>query len=402
MNSDQPGFLDEKLGEQQAPLPPELRWEAMEDRLAPRKKKRRFFWLWWLSGAVSLLLFAGWWSLAEKAATPPPANPLVEQNIPTPEPLPIPHQSRETIADTKTSVPDTGAKIYPQTGTRNSAPAQKKASPATITDPLTSVRRQVAVAPLNFPSFVCVSISVPPVPGEELTVTTPNIPRTTRSPGWISLGGGATITRNLNDRTQGLPSSFWRVATGRSIGRRGWALTADLTTQQLVWKNQVTFSEDATLFRPGTVDTIFRNLTTGAERIVTTDSVAGTRTTAFRGYGKVQLVGLQLGVSKAWPIGRQRISTYLGIGPALVVDRSGRFGNAEAGIRPLSTGDNFPLDLWWTTEAGLDYRHRIAPDWQLGLGLSLHTTLGRNFTDVGRRSNIPWFSGGLHLIKTFP
>lgn len=218
-------------------------------------------------------------------------------------------------------------------------------------------------------------------------------------PSSFALGGGVVIPDDLDARTLGLPSSYWSATYHRRLSGYGWGLRVGPRWERLVWSSETTFDRPVTLFRPGTVDTIFRNITTGEERIVTTDSIPGIRRTEFRGYGRLTTVSLTLGLEKRWSWGRHRPGLWVSVAPTYVVERAGRFGDPENGLRSLADNELFPDRLWWTAGLGVEYFYRLAPGWSLGVAASVRSTVGERYFGGDAGARVGRLGAGIRLRR---
>ncbi len=133
--------------------------------------------------------------------------------------------------------------------------------------------------------------------------------------------------------------------------------------------------ENARLYRPGTVDTIFRNVSTGEERIVFTDTIPGTRLRKFGNDNSISELGLSLVLSRRWQFGRHGFLLSAGPRVGLVIGREGRTTNQLNQVSDLVDAPQYGKDLRISgrLEAGysFDINHRWSFMAQLGAESSL-------------------------------
>lgn len=118
---------------------------------------------------------------------------------------------------------------------------------------------------------------------------------------------------------------------------------------------------DARIYQPGTVDTIFRNLITGEERIVTTDTVGGTRTLRFGNDNSVLELGVPLMIGRRWSLGRHDFSLAAGPRIGLVLARTGRTVTAPNLITDVEAAPQFSRDLNLAGRLEFGYGFQLTP-----------------------------------------
>ena len=461
MSNDARGFLNDRLGGLQDPLPTDLQWAAMADRFPPPppRRKRRFLVWWYVGLLVGLTLALTWlfWpaerfakmgaafplpslgtelaaripdtnSSETPARTPTAATAAAASSIDPPIPIAVnpPAEAAVVAAGQLTSERQTGRSRSTQptriASTRRlvsvtrQLPTSRSIFPLTV--PVDYPRPDILLVPevvVNTPlpeRSVYLSQPLPLGPVDTLPLVNPYRPpgpvlvgatslrRIRRGSGgnWLTVGGGVLRGENLADDLPGLPTTYWSANYQRRFTPGGWRVRAGLRYERLTWSSQTTFDRPADLFRPGTVDTIFRNLTTGEERIVTVDTVAGILRTQFRGFGKLTLVSVPLGVGKSWALGNHRPGFWATVGPTFVVGRNGRFGDPINGLRSLADDDLFPRSSWWSAGLAVDYRYHLSPRWWVGAEAAVRTSLGSPYAGgedaAGRVRRV---SGGLRL-----
>ena len=142
--------------------------------------------------------------------------------------------------------------------------------------------------------------------------------------------------------------------------------------------NLTRIERDASIYAPGTVDTIFRNNFTGEERVVTTDTVNGTIRRRFQQFNALTAVGLPVELGYIWPVGRSRVNLSGGLRTDYFVGRSGRTVTEAGAVVPVAER--------------AAYRER----WQFGYRLSgqLTVPIARRRLQIGLLHEGGFRSGG--------
>lgn len=107
------------------------------------------------------------------------------------------------------------------------------------------------------------------------------------------------------------------------------------------------------LYRPGTVDTIYR-YSTGQEEVITTDSVPGLEIQTFRHTSSFQQLSfpVQLGYAQSWK--RLAIQAEIGLLPVLWQAARGVVTNADYELRDLPGADGVELRLHYRFALGFE------------------------------------------------
>ncbi|MEL7161641.1 MAG: hypothetical protein AAFN92_12855, partial [Bacteroidota bacterium] len=126
---------------------------------------------------------------------------------------------------------------------------------------------------------------------------------------------------------------------------------------------------DARLFRPGTVDTIFRNRVTGEERTVFTDTIPGIRTRNFGNDNNVTEIGLPLLLGRRWTTGKHAFSLAAGPRVGLVVSRTGKTVIGTNEVSPVSAAPQFGKSLRWSGRLEVTYAYRFTSSVSLLAGV---------------------------------
>ncbi|MEO0731380.1 MAG: hypothetical protein AAFZ52_00990 [Bacteroidota bacterium] len=134
---------------------------------------------------------------------------------------------------------------------------------------------------------------------------------------------------------------------------------------------------NARLYRPGTVDTIFRNLVTGEERTVFTDTIPGVRVRKFGNDNTVTEIGFSLLLGRRWITGKHSFGLAVGPRMGLVVAREGKTVVGTNEVQPLRTSPQFGKNLRWSG------RLEVAYDYHLTSSVALSAIVGGEtaFTD---------------------
>lgn len=143
--------------------------------------------------------------------------------------------------------------------------------------------------------------------------------------------------------------------------------------------------ENARIYQPGTVDTIFRNLTTGVETVSTTDTVGGTRVRRFLNDNVLTTVGLPLLVGYQQAFGSHRFSIATGPRVDFLLSREGKavVGNLE--VIDFTEAPQYGQRLRWggRLEAGYDWQPRGS--WSVTLRVGAQASLSDWSTNNSRQ-----------------
>jgi len=155
-----------------------------------------------------------------------------------------------------------------------------------------------------------------------------------------------------------------------------WQVNAGIDGRQYRFRTAFeSRDENARLYRPGTVDTIFRNITTGEERVVLTDTIAGTRIRRFGHDNTVTELGLSLMLGRRWQFGRHGFQLSAGPRLGFVIGRNGRTTIQLHQVSDLAEAPQYGQDLRISGRLEADYRFNINQRWsflaQFGVESSL-------------------------------
>lgn len=132
---------------------------------------------------------------------------------------------------------------------------------------------------------------------------------------------------------------------------------------------------NARIYQPGTVDTIFRNLTTGEDRVVTTDTVGGIRSLRFGNDNTVTEIGLPLLIGRKWNLGRHDFSLAAGPRVGLIVARDGRTVIESNQVTDLGTAPQFSKNLNFAGRLEVGYGFQLTPTISLLSNVGLESAL---------------------------
>ncbi len=365
------GRLTDHFADQQTPLPPHLDWEALGPEIIGAEPPRRRGFLWWLLGAgagailltMTLLSQSSGQETAGHAVGLPPfladsltaeAQPEVLSAGTLPEPRAIPSADRQRPAASPARA------VSPLKG-NFSSPVTGRVMPATvpaIQSLLPTVYREDDS--LRLPLMT----ATPPAPVSGKSVYS-----------YALLGGGAI-------RPGQLPGPAAQFTVSRPLSDGPLRLAATFTYERLDRRTDSDRTVPVTLYRPGTPDTLFRDLVTGEERLVTTDSVSGMLRRQRRQHVLEERLGGQLTLVRRFSRGRLRIDPGVGLGADFLLRSRGQLPDgtpAPAGFRLAAVGtvsvsyaitDRF--DLLWRTEFVRPFGQAEEQRMRMGIGLRYH------------------------------
>jgi len=308
------GALGKRFNDLPSPADnPDLSWEKIapqvlqSERLEEDSEDGRFIWWWFTVGGLVLLILAGWFALSPKtvATTNPIAEKIVESQAPTEQqpdnsytttPVVVPQRAAANSEPTNTFAAPTlfpkltssivaQAEVALTYSDQKTSRLQQRALPASQREE-EQLTAPISVAVPQLPTELIATVSVPnrdlaPAVIEPLTQPAAGADQTkalTLLTGPVSYNLGYS-TSNATETDQ--LSALLRLGYEQSLNDR-WFISTGLELRH--YRFQSAFEdvdEDARIYQPGTVDTIFRNLTTGEETVSTTDTVSGTRVRRF-------------------------------------------------------------------------------------------------------------------------
>lgn len=402
-NSDQPGYLGHKFDDQPAPLPTHLDWDTLGDGIIMQQPRRRR-WPLFLFFLLGMVTTAAW--LVNRSTI----------NLTGTFPLPVLHAGNEqiilpseSVLLTKDAVNQIVELATDLSGSAANADSKKNLDqlsiPAKIVTPtlvtpagkssisytsatratgkadirqVTTRQRRVTdllVTPflmveleddldLNVAKLIASTAKKPSDPSSSVVNKTGNTQL-------VFLAGTGNHTGNIDAGTS-LYTSYFSARYRRLISNR-WYGGIGLTSRRFVRGSQLNSTEELDLFRPGTVDTIFRNIDTGAERIVTTDTIAGLRTTAFTGYSRITLLTLPISIGWHTPALGGDLGWEVGLAPGLTLNKSGRVLTNNGEIVSTTDQSNWQ-DRWYLgLDVGINYGYAI------NSRISLQSSIGTSY-----------------------
>ncbi|MEM9259757.1 MAG: hypothetical protein AAGA62_08930, partial [Bacteroidota bacterium] len=364
---------------------PELAWENIaRNILLPRppeeepRKKRRFFW-WWFSGAVALLVAAFlWWYPVEYQGPQPEEEPEVTALIETAEKGRPAMATLEEVgespsvfaqkADQEEVVNGLDSEVLPPVvGARlanpmPAGPTQDKPILKTNMLPQKTVVEDEPFSRDLVPTDQLSARAILPLSYEGKSPTLevePELPEeSTGQRSSVALAFGAAAFQSgyegaapwlrgeRNELSPELSLRYERPVLGQWFFSTG----VDLRTYRFrtAFEN---VDENARLYRPGTVDTIFRNLTTGEERIVYTDTVPGTIIRRFGNDNTVTEIGMPILLGRRWQLGNHGFSLAAGPRLGMILTRQGRTVAGENVVVDLEDAPQFGQSFRWNARA---------------------------------------------------
>ncbi|MBC6993597.1 hypothetical protein QWY85_02295 [Neolewinella lacunae] len=407
---------------------PELSWEKMAPKVlrpTPEEEPRRkFFAWWWLALGALLLAFVGglvYWTTLEQDGMA--AGPVAEGTLPNypASDLDCPAATvRETgLAGGENTLlaPALASQEANSSGTKRVATDARQPAPSTPTASRVSTTSPVGQTLITEPVFP------PPRPDlhslrplengpiAALPVAGPGIDREVRLPISAAAPEGKrqdrerTLSLLAGPLTYGLGyeqllrtdesqlSAQLRLGYTQSLNER-WFLATGLDLRHYRFRTAfVEVDDNARFFRPGTVDTIFRNLTTGEERIVTTDTVGGTRIRRFGNDNVVTTLGVPVLLGRSWTAGVHHLSLAAGPRIDFLLGREGRTVVNNLEVIDLATAPQFGQNIRWAgrLEAGYDWQ----PQGRWSVALRLGTEAAFRDWSVNGSSQKPRSLDGL-------
>ncbi|MEL6669935.1 MAG: hypothetical protein AAFP08_13250, partial [Bacteroidota bacterium] len=403
-STEQAGFLDEQLGDQKIPLPDELNWQAMGDQIVPpdEKSRRRFLplWLFWVAGVgliAPILYFS--FTPTTKPGLVDAAKSIEEPHLMGVEEILSTHATQDEQNDNFPSrLPENDS----EDGTLNASSTNNPASDVEqVEDHTRSTPKTLEVVtkseiPLSEVDSMYTSSAarvegldpqpilvhrLMPVVNIPSSISPLRTQEADQSLHYLQLKAGTAAYLGLPDRFDRLYDPQIGI-DGQFTIRNRWLLRIGLQWGRQSWRSDLLNTEDAFLYRPGTPDTLYRNLATGEERLVTTDSVNGFFETRFTGYSQLDLISLPLSVGRSWSFLSGDFSLAIGLSPTWVVSQKGRTVDAESNIVSIQDadfGDGFLLPV----TLGLQQIQQLTP--------SLHLLFSTQFE---WSSEQPWSSLG--------
>ncbi len=388
---------------------PELSWESMAKNILPpehpeEKPRRKRLVFWWFFFGFLLAISTGyfWLSEVEKPVAYPEAAPVVvatsNTNAPESSECNPPNLSSIEVAEVKSLMPHkkvvTTPKLPSLKATVPVLPNLKSADgnkpsalgPETIKTALTTprgkakfknpeklrqTRRVVELGPLEIEPLMMPGFgfdTVPPILLPSFDTITESFH--TIAPREVALSlmvGAVDFQSRYRGNAPWLANEQNEVSGQLSIGYErflgySWFIRGGIDVRQYRFRTAFENTDtDARIYQPGTVDTIFRNLTTGEERIVTTDTVGGTRIRRFGNDNGVLELGLPLLLGRRWKLGHHVFRIAAGPRLGIVLDRDGRTLVETNAVTDLQTAPQFSHTIQWSARLEASYAYRLTP-----------------------------------------
>jgi len=407
--AEQPGFLDKKLGQRVEPLPDHLSWEAIGDQILPPKKPRRR--RWWLLFLFLVVGGLAWFSFPnEKQSSGHSLNDEVihsfqhknlytdkqeeQQNYVTEQSPKIKERTIATLEKGSKSPSNTFAfstvltQELSYSHRENDSPKIKEILPIELPldSLLSSKNKQIAFLPtrplsqLSYPSNLVAKDFNSLFPENEEETETPlqesdqmNLQSPLKNNRLTLYGqvlGEASLFTGVPQEIVPIMSAQPRVRVGVET-TNGWALSINAKLGRYVWRSELNSSNATTLYRPGTIDTIFRNVIDGSERIITTDSIPGIINTQFRGYGRITTLEFPITIGKVWPVSNGRLGLHLGLAPSFVTNKKGQSIVAEEEIVSVAESNLFDRPFFLQLVGEMSYSYPIGQQIAIQANLSV-------------------------------
>lgn len=220
------------------------------------------------------------------------------------------------------------------------------------------------------------------VPKQGLSVTVDpakSIVKTKRSTAISLLAGPVVYGAGYDEPTETVtPQLSVQLRVGfEQILTDRWFVAAGLDYRHLRFQSAFEdVDHNARIYQPGTVDTIFRNLTTGEETVSTTDTVGGTRIRRFLNHNVVRSVGGSVLLGYQQTFGNHRLSLAAGPRVDFLLGREGKVVAGDLEITDFTDAAAFGRNVRWAgrLEAGYDWQPE--GPWSISLRLGAETGFG--------------------------
>lgn len=380
MPIDEPGRLGPLFEEHPSAVNnDELGWDRMGERLFPPRKKRRLVAWWWLLpflvGGILLTLVP---EAISSSGNEVERERSITTVLDTPATKPRMADDPQPPIESATTAP-TSQPLLTNSKPTNTAPVSPAAPPKTeqsdqakpnlLEAASTTPRSEAWATPL-----LPVRIKSPEIPVtfdlpalEGAIVSLPS----NRLNTFLEISGGVNYYKRSFSRSFTLPVTGSYGEEGQAGYQAGfligqqldqrWSLAAGLSLRQQRYRAYLQREENAKLYRPGTVDTIFRNVFTGEETVVLTDSVGGVRRRTFGHHNRVTTLSIPLLLitEEQW----DRFHVGLRGGGRFIIERR------EVGRTVTRSGEVISLDdelesganTGWRWQVGGHLRYRLRP-----------------------------------------
>ena len=399
---DQKGALNDALGHHPSKnIPAALSWEQMgpqiQAKLAARKKRRRVFW-WWLSfGVVTItafyyLLTAPWppiiahfpvavgHELIDEIAKGLVIAPASEgktiraARYLTTTAMDLPSATRKVSR----GVSEETTFVHASSHGKTRIPSKEKGittlpvgSDAFTDNPVAVSLKQAAEMSTSglseitdAPVLNIITLTAYPLSKDfteevqgivEKWAEAPSVvePQLTRY--WqIEVGIGANSYRSLENNTssssstrnpQALNGFTGSLLAGRRIGAGVYSLWTGFSYQELVQRERFEDEFVLQLYQPNTLDTIYRNLVTGEETLVYTDSVAGVRRIDIQQHNFFRTYAIPVTLRRQWDHQKWPLALQMGVDVNWSQWKKGKTLAADAQLEETNTAGTLGLGL---------------------------------------------------------
>ncbi len=409
-NPNERGFLHNRFDDQDhEPLPPELSWEKVAKNVLsppPRQEERKRVFLWWWFAAVVLvagLALVGINSFGvnkeatvtsrEEIVSPPAVSPTGPAQITKPATLnstgngamnSVPPAISPAVSGRNGST-RVSTLLAAQNTTEGASNAGLNREASTVAVNRYADRKQLNASSLTviaeLPRLPLSNVPVDPViPAAELELPVPAVIIPVKPFTAVSLTGGLIGYRaGYQPQNDGFdPSTIESPEIGlqaelridRSLAKR-WYISTGIAYRRYNFRSAFnTTDTDIDLYRPGTVDTIFRNVITGEERVVTTDTLSGTRIRRFGNDNVITEASVPFLIGRRFGQNGTTFGIAAGMRVGYVAGRSGRVAVSRDQVVSLNETPFYSNDF------RLHSRLEFAVDQSFGKRVGLIARLG--------------------------
>ncbi|MEM9929221.1 MAG: hypothetical protein AAF840_05355 [Bacteroidota bacterium] len=408
------------------PDSPDLAWERMARHVLPvenpeeePRKPRPFIW-WWVGG-ILLAIGVGLWWLAEEeprtnistaevvpmAKSTVPARPTQELAFSSVRPAKVemkptasfsarPNADHQMAAQAIKAGSTKPQREGPEAKLEEKVMATPLEDESTVlTTPVSTVEDFYAVEQVNSLPIAFLSLQEKTLTPGIQRPTMPAPEATGRSTIALTLGV-ASFQSGYEGEAPWLASeqNEWSPEVAlryeRKLGK-GWFLSAGPELRNYRFRTAFENTDpNARIYQPGTVDTIFRNLTTGEESIVTTDTVPGVRTRRFGHDNTVLELGISLLLGREWRAGRHVFALSAGPRLGFTLSQDGRTVVGTNRVTDLASAPQFNESFRFNARLEAGYAFQLTPtlsvlgrvagersisDWSAGTALQQRPTL---------------------------
>lgn len=346
---DQQGGLGEKFGQHPTEnIPTGLAWEQMGPKIQAElveKKRRRLLW-WWLPSTVLVVMASAYFLLAAKdenigsfripvAVVPArhASDGAVTQQSAQASDQDKQQSNKNRTINPVTSIPEAGiqravvghnsqlADVSKQTLTPLEASHLPAMEPSFTRIPSGEQPDDSLVIWSVSPLIESLLLSPLPIPNTVDWVVKPTVPNAPSATWLLEIEAGRNFNLSAATPSPNIPNAEVTRLAGVSGGiRLGYAIQqtpytiwTGVSVADFVQRERLDDALAVRLYQPGTVDTIFRNILTGAETFVFTDSVGGTRELRIQQHSTFRSLSIPLMVGRTWGQARWQLAAQTGV-----------------------------------------------------------------------------------------